>query len=429
MTKPVADGSPAVFADVAAGSHTVTLTGIAANCSTGVPDDRITVSVSAGAMAAAAFTVTCSPVVTTGTVAASVSTSGSNPDPAGYTITLDPGTTGAISMAVGVGGTATFPGVAAGLHTVAISGVAANCTAATPEQIVNVVAGGTANAAFSVTCTAPPAGDTFVLIGAGDIAACGSPDFARAEATATIIDAHPNATVVTFGDNANDTGSALEYQNCYQPTWGRHKARTWAALGDNDYDTPGALPSFDYFGERIGPRHKGFYSFDLGIWHVIVLNDNIDFAKGSEQDLWLQNDLATTPNKKCTVAIWHQPYVFSSGSKPGRSGPRKIIWERMYQAGVELTLHGHREWYERFAPMNVDLAVDHAKGIRSIIAGTGGENITPPKHQNGYNSEILGPRNAAGVLKLTLRADETYSWEFIPIPGASFTDSGSGTCH
>src|SRR5690606_22672674 len=184
-----------------------------------------------------------------------------------------------------------------------------------------------------------------------------------------------------------------------------------------------------YFGSQVGPRNLGYFSFDVGNWHVVVINDNIDFSAGSAQDQWLLDDLASTSNKKCTIAIWHQPYVFSSGSKPGRSGPRKILWERMYDAGVELVINGHRQWYERFAPMNVDLERDDTHGVREIIVGTGGEEITPARNQNGYNSEVIGPRDGAGVIKLTLRSNETYSWEFIPVPGVSFTDSGTGACH
>jgi hypothetical protein len=427
VTQPVIGTAPATFTGLSAGTHTVTLGGIAANCTTSAPGNQLSVDVPAGGSATAAFAVTCSPIITTGSITVSTTTSGANLDPDGYTATLDAGTPGAVSHAVGTNGSTSFTNVSAGSHSIALSGLATNCTAAANPLTVSVSAGLMTPAAFSVSCIAPPSGTAPILIGAGDIAACGTAEQARANATAAVIDGYPDATVFTAGDNAYPNGRAIDYQNCYEPTWGRLKGRTWAALGNHEYDTGTADPTFDYFGDRAGPRGKGYYSYDLGDWHVIVLNDNIAFSSGSAQDTWLRNDLATS-TKRCTLAIWHEPYTWSQGTTGGRSGSRKYLWQRLYAAGVELVVHGHRHFYERFAPMTPDLVRDDARGIRQFIIGTGGEDVWPPPTQTAANSEVLSPSGAIGVLKLTLRSG-SYDWQFVPVAGQSFTDSGTTSCH
>lgn len=270
-----------------------------------------------------------------------------------------------------------------------------------------------------------------ILIGAGDIAECGSDYWNKYdEETGKLIDAYPDATVFTAGDNAYPVGSAADYQNCYEPAWGRFKSRTWAALGNHEYDTGDADATFDYFGDRAGPRDKGYYAVELGDWQLIVLNDNDDwvpFAAGSAQDLWLQNVLATS-TKQCTIVIWHQPLTWSHDDGPQYRASRKIFWDRLYAAGVEVVVHGHQHFYERFAPMNPDRVRDDANGIRQFIVGTGGSGVRAPSVQNAPNSEVLGVTKGAGVIKFTLR-DGGYDWEFLPIAGQTFTDSGSDTCH
>ena len=274
-----------------------------------------------------------------------------------------------------------------------------------------------------------PPGTPFVLIGAGDIAMCGSTAAAQLdEATSKLLDAHPDATVFTAGDNAYSHGSASDYAKCYEPTWGRHKSRTFATIGNHEYDYGNANPTWDYFGKRAGPRGKGYYSFDLGEWHVIVLNDNSAYTpigSGTEQDLWLQADLARN-TKKCTVAIWHQPMVFSSPTSTTYRSTRLNFWKRLYAAGAELVISGHHHFYERFAPMDPNRVVDEARGLRQFIVGVGGERSDAPTAYVAPNSEVRG--SDAGVIKLTLR-DDSYDWEFIPVAGGTFRDSGTGTCH
>ena len=150
-----------------------------------------------------------------------------------------------------------------------------------------------------------------VLVGAGDISSCSS---TGDEATANLLDGIVG-TVFTAGDNAYDSGSASEYANCYGPAWGRFKAQTKPSPGNHEYYTPGAAGYFGYFGAAAGDPTKGYYSYDLGTWHIIMLNSEIDVRTGSLQEQWLRADLAQNP-AACTLAIWHQP-LFSSGTTHG----------------------------------------------------------------------------------------------------------------
>src|ERR1041385_4335186 len=280
--------------------------------------------------------------------------------------------------------------------------------------------GSRATAPFETVVGATP---DEVLVGAGNIATCGGDDD---EATAQLLDAIPG-TVVTLGDNAFPHGTLADYTNCYDPTWGRHKARTQAVLGNHEYDAGNADGAFAYFGDRAGPNGLGYYSFDLGAWHVIVLNDNIPFGPGSAQDQWLVGDLAAHTGR-CTLAMWHVP-LFLSSNFDGYTvnDDRKPLWDRLYAAHVDLVLNGHVHHYERFAPMRPDGTRDDAAGIREINVGTGGESMdevtTVAIHPN---SEVRG--FTFGVLKVTLE-DGGYTWQFVPVAGETFTDSGHGACH
>ncbi len=264
-----------------------------------------------------------------------------------------------------------------------------------------------------------------VFVGAGDIATCLK---TSDDATASVLDGIAG-TVYTVGDNAYPNGSTSDYANCFNPTWGRHKDRMYASLGNHDYAiTSDAAASFDYFGSRLGPRGLGYYSFNLGGWHIVVLNSNsthVPFKAGSVQNNWLKADLAANPNL-CTLVYWHHPYFYSSTSSSTIRTSIKAIWDVLYPAGAELVLNGHEHIYERFAPQTPDGVRDDVNGIREIIVGTGGDggfglptNIRP-------NSEVRS--TAFGVLKLTL-SPSSYTWEFVPVAGGTFTDSGSGTCH
>ena len=269
----------------------------------------------------------------------------------------------------------------------------------------------------------------FVLVGAGDIASCKNPEGARA--TAKLIEQIPG-TVFTAGDLAYEKGSAEDFKNCYDPAWGRFKDRTRPALGNHEYVDPTASGYFRYWGTQAGPLGKGYYSYDLGDWHIVVLNTNCaakdlgGCAAGSPQETWLKEDLAKHP-KACFLAYGHHA-LFSSGvfQRHAVHPELKQLWEDLYGARADLVIAGHEHSYERFAPQDPAGNADPVHGIREIVAGTGGRShdllglATP-------NSEVRD-WDTFGVLKLTLSAGK-YAWEFIAEEGKSFHDSGSGVCH
>jgi acid phosphatase type 7 len=262
-----------------------------------------------------------------------------------------------------------------------------------------------------------------VMVGAGDIAHCSTN---TDEATAKLLDGI-SGTVFTLGDNAYNSGTDAQFKNCYDPTWGRYKARTKPSVGNHEYLTSGASGYFGYFGSAAGDPKKGYYSYDRGAWHVIVLNSNCSkvggCAAGSPQEKWLRADLATHPNK-CTLAYFHAP-LYSSGEH-GNSTSVRPFWKALYQAGADVVLSGHDHDYERFAPQDPYGAFSSARGIREFVVGTGGTYLRPFGTIKA-NSQV---RNATthGVLKLTLNSGG-YEWKFVPVAGKSFTDSGSASCH
>jgi hypothetical protein len=262
-----------------------------------------------------------------------------------------------------------------------------------------------------------------VLIVAGNIASCG--EAARDTVMSNMV-AGISGAVLTLGDAVFPDAGA--YFSCYDPTWGRLKSRSYETLGNHDYNNGHVSGVWDYWGSRAGPRNLGYYSFDLGAWHIVVLNSNASFVPtgvGSAQDTWLQNDLAAN-TRKCTVVTFHQPRFFSSNT-PGWTTDESVeqFWNRLYAANVDLVLNGQQHQYERLAPMTPDGALDAQRGLRSINVGTGGESTALPIAMHP-NSEVVS--DAFGVLKLTLYADR-YTWEFVPLAGETFRDQGSGTCH
>lgn len=263
----------------------------------------------------------------------------------------------------------------------------------------------------------PPPPVTAVLVGAGDIALCGSPG---AQGTATLLDSI-EGTVFTAGDNAYYQGTAAQFAQCYEPTWGRHKSRTRPAPGNHDYETPGASGYFDYFGSAAGPRGLGYYSFNVGAWHVVSMNSNVLAADGSAQLQWLREDLAASPTK-CVAAIWHHP-VFSSGQN-GNSPFMRDVWRALRELGADVIIAGHDHIYERFARMDEQGRATQ-DGLRSFIVGTGGAELTSIARLSA-NSEVRHA-NVFGVLKFTLNPD-SYSWQFIPVPPSVASDSGSEPC-
>lgn len=314
------------------------------------------------------------------------------------------------------------------------------------------------------TPTAPGMGDPAVLAGAGDIARCypGSniraftppgPDHPAAQ-TARLLDQMPGATVMAIGDNAYEFGSPLDFLGCYHPTWGRHRARTRPSTGNHEYLTPGALGYFLYFGTRSAPP-LGYYSYDLGSWHVIVVNSTPQVyacwppesdevppgfptlpspgvlgpdagracAGDVAQQAWLAADLAAHRSARCTIAYFHHPR-FSSG-KHGDHFQMQKIWDLLYLNGADLVVSGHDHMYERFAPQDPDARADDIYGIRQFTVGTGGAEFYAVSTVKP-NSEVI-INDAHGVIALAL-GGEGYAWAFVDVAGA-VRDSGQGSCH
>jgi acid phosphatase type 7 len=267
------------------------------------------------------------------------------------------------------------------------------------------------------------------MVGAGDIAGCKELDGARA--TAKLISQIPG-TVFALGDLAYEKGSDADFHNCYDTTWGAFKNRTRPAPGNHEYAVNARAPGyFQYWGAQAGPGTRGYYSYDLGAWHIVSLNTNCyawalgGCAKGSPQEEWLRQDLAQHPNA-CVLAYGHHP-LFSSGLLPSHAMHPELrdLWRDLYAAHAALFLVGHEHSYERFAPQDPDGHADPVNGIREIVVGTGGRSHDPL----GFSIANSEARNSStyGVLKLTL-IPGSYTWQFIPEEGKTFTDSGTGFC-
>lgn len=262
-----------------------------------------------------------------------------------------------------------------------------------------------------------------VLVGAGDIADCSN--LAGAEATARLLEQIPG-TVMAIGDLAYPDGTAENFV-CYDKTWGREKTRTRPAVGNHEFHSKGAAYYFRYFGRDAGDPSKGYYSYELGSWHIVVLNSEcqeVGCGTGSAQEKWLRQDLADYP-VACTLAYFHKPR-FSSGGTHGDDLLVKPWWDALYQAGADVVVNGHDHDYERFGPQTPDGKADAARGIRQFVVGTGGKNHRP--FGVPYANSEMRNADAFGVLKLTLMQGK-YSWEFVPEAGKTFTDAGEGVCH
>jgi hypothetical protein len=269
---------------------------------------------------------------------------------------------------------------------------------------------------------------TVTVLAAGDIAEC---DHQGDEATAGILAQYPHATILTLGDNAYQRGTPADFRNCYAPSWGKFKDRTRPATGNHDEETKNAQGYWDFFGSRGGPYDEYYYSYDLGAWHMVVLNSDCWRVGGCDptdpQIEWLAADLAA-PRNRCTLAYWHRP-PFTSGryGLPKDTDRVMPLWQTLYNEGVDVLLVGHDHDYERFVPMDSTGHPDPSKGVREFVVGTGGGNLRP------FENPPL-PTTAArsfstwGVLRLSL-APGKYAWRFLPVTPGGFTDSGTGACH
>jgi hypothetical protein len=264
---------------------------------------------------------------------------------------------------------------------------------------------------------------TVTLVGAGDIARC---DSKADRKTARLVGRIPG-TVFTLGDNAYPDGTRAQFRDCYGPTWGKYKKRTRPSVGNHDYHTAGAKPYFNYFRWRAG-RPRGYYSYDRGAWHIVVLNSNCKQVGGcyrlSAQRRWLQRDLALH-RARCTLAYFHHP-LYASGR--GEDSPQvKPFWTTLYDHHADVILSGHAHRYERFARITPSGARSSARGIRQFIVGTGGGRR---ESQHGPDEPHVQAKkvDARGVLKLHLGSG-FYHWKFVPVAGRNYTDSGKARCH
>jgi hypothetical protein len=307
-------------------------------------------------------------------------------------------------------------------------------------------AGATADTSRSLTIDAPtpppPSSDDPVIAAAGDIACDpadgnfnagnGTASACRQKYTSDLLVGAGLSKVLSLGDNQYEDNALAKYLAAYDLTWGRVKGLISPAIGNHEYNLSGAIGYFDYFngvGNATGPageRGKGYYSFDVGTWHMIALNSNcsnVSCTAGSAQEQWLRADLAAHSNA-CTLAYWHHPR-FSSGTH-GNNSSVQPLWQALYDGNADVVLNGHDHLYERFGPQNASGGPDSSGGIREFVVGTGGKNHysfnTPQPNSEVRNSDTYG------VIKLTLHASG-YDWRFQAEAGKSFSDSGSDTCH
>jgi hypothetical protein len=239
--------------------------------------------------------------------------------------------------------------------------------------------------------------------------------------------------VFALGDNAYEDGTLSQFNQHYQPTWGQFKTRTHPVIGNHDSHVFGAPGYFDYFEPhtQVGNRGEGWYAFDIGDWRAIVLNSECngttyDFCDHNAQMLWLQAELATNP-RQCSVAVWHRPMKAASGDHTDDEGNFLGVWQMLYDAGVTLVLTSHEHNYQRYAPYNRNSNGVDPNGMREIVIGTGGNgSMYPITHKTKPGLEAY-QSNTFGVMKVTLNA-ASYEWEFLPVAGKTYTDTGTGAC-
>lgn len=272
------------------------------------------------------------------------------------------------------------------------------------------------------TDTPVPTATPAILLGAGDISICGQKGD---DETALLLEVE-NGEIFTAGDNSNEDGFMYQYQKCFEPSWGRLMNRLHPVPGNHDYYGDDGKSYYEYFGERAGPPGKGYYSYDLGAWHIVALNSNCDYVScrpDSAQLKWLREDLEANKTQ-CTLAYWHDPMVGSAlhdyyyGVLP--------FWEALYDYGAEIIVNGHNHIFEVFSPQNPELKPDLENGIAQFIVGTGG--ASHYSFTDIKPNSIIRDNTSFGIIKFKLFENQ-YEWEFIPVAEGDFTSTGSGLCH
>src|SRR2546429_475047 len=273
----------------------------------------------------------------------------------------------------------------------------------------------------SATSVAAASGPV-TLVGAGNIAKCGA---TGDDATAVVLDGIPG-TVFAAGDAAYDNGTLTQYNSCYNLSWGRHKARTQPTPGERDYKTANAAGYFGYYGAAAGDPKQGYYSYDLGAWHIVVLNSGspqlVPTTATSPQVQWLRADLAAHP-AHCTLAYWDYP-LFESKDNPNPN--IRPLWDALYAGGVDVVVNAHYGFYERFAPQSPAGVADPAGRIREFAAGTGGAPVTLIRPAR--SAEHAREQSTFCRFELT-PGGGILNWAVEPVAGKTFTDSGTTACH
>lgn len=245
--------------------------------------------------------------------------------------------------------------------------------------------------------------------------------------TADLLKTMKLAAVLPLGDNQYEDGAFEKFQKSYALNWGQFLPITHPVAGNHEYETAGAAGYYRYFGAAAGDAAKGYYSYDIGNWHLIALNANCSAVGGcqanSAQEKWLRSDLAAHPGT-CTLAYWHQPRF--SSALHGNNRDTEVFWQDLYQAGSDIVLNGHDHDYERFAPQTPDAIADPKRGIRAFVVGTGGRSLYPFVNVKA-NSEVRND-DTYGILQLKL-FPKSYDWKFIPEKNKAFSDTGHGSCH
>jgi calcineurin-like phosphoesterase family protein len=308
--------------------------------------------------------------------------------------------------------------------TVKMTWTAPTTTITEPTTTSSTTSSTTPPTTSSTTSTTVLSSDP-VLGAVGDIACAPGSTVTRyacqQAATAALLAGNDVTIVQTLGDNQYESGTDDEFAFGYDPAWGALKYKTNPAPGNHEYLTIGATGYYNYFGVEAGDPTKGYYSYDLGSWHIVVLNGEISSSAGSVQELWFRSDLTSHPNQ-CTIAVWHEP-LFSSTV----GGAKKALFTDAYNYGLDFVLNGHAHNYERFAPQNANGVADPVNGVREFVVGTGGKDhhkwtVTYAANSEAHNNTDFG------VLKLTLHSG-SYDWKFVPIGTSTYTDSGTGYCH
>lgn len=262
----------------------------------------------------------------------------------------------------------------------------------------------------------------------GDQHSCDSVAGANTAVANLINSLDPNGVdpIASLGDESGDQGTTAEFANCFDPWWHQFKPRTHPAIGNHDWQTGNANGYFGYWGAAAGLVNQGWYSYDVGAWHIVVLSsycgDVGGCGLGSPQVAWLRNDLATHLTQ-CTLAYWHHP-LFTSSPQPGTSGNSSAFWSVLMQYHADVIVNAHVHLYERFGPQDAS-GNSTSTGIREFVVGTGGGTMVGWSSR-AANSEAIS-NSSFGVLALTLHPG-SYDWTFSPATG-SFRDTGSGTCH